>query len=67
MTYVLGLGIPFLISAVFIDWLKGVSSWMKGHSRAINLLSGSILILAGLLMASGILGRLLGYMRQNLH
>ena len=66
-TYVLGLGIPFLISAVFIDWLKGVSSWVKGHSRAINLLSGSILILAGLLMASGILGRLLGYMRQNLH
>ena len=67
MAYILGLGIPFLISAVLIDWLKGVSGWMKRHSRAIDLLSGSILIITGLLMASGILGRLLRHLCQNLY
>lgn len=66
VAYSLGLGVPFLISAVLIDRLKGTSGWVKRHSRAIHLLSGSILIITGLLMASGILGRLLRHLCQNL-
>lgn len=59
LCYSLGLGIPFLISAVLIDGLKGAFSWVKQHYRVINLLSGCFLIVVGLLMASGMLGRLL--------
>lgn len=59
LCYSLGLGIPFLISAVLIDGLKGAFSWVKRHYRVINLLSGCFLIVVGLLMASGMLGRLL--------
>lgn len=59
LCYSLGLGIPFLISAVLIDALKGAFDWVKRHYRMINLLSGSFLIVVGVLMASGLLGRLL--------
>ena len=55
----LGLGIPFLLSAVLIDALKGAFDWVKRHYQIINLLSGGFLILIGILMASGMLGRLL--------
>lgn len=59
LAYSLGLGIPFLISAVLIDALKGAFDWVKRHYRIINLLSGSFLIIVGVLMATGTLGRLL--------
>ena len=59
LTYSLGLEIPFLISAVLIDGLKGAFDWVKRHYRVMNLLSGCFLILVGALMASGLLGRLL--------
>lgn len=59
LAYSLGLGIPFLISAVLIDALKGAFDWVKWHYRIINLLSGSFLIIVGVLMATGTLGRLL--------
>ena len=60
LCYSLGLGIPFILSAVLIDGLKGAFGWVKRHYRIINLLSGSFLILIGVLMASGLLGLLLG-------
>lgn len=59
LCYSLGLGIPFLISAVLIDALKSAFDWVKRHYRVINLLSGSLLIVIGVLMASGTLGQLL--------
>ena len=59
LAYALGLGIPFLLSAVLIDALKGTFRWVKRHYPVINLLSGSFLIVIGVLMASGVLGRLL--------
>ena len=59
LAYSLGLGIPFLLSPVLIDALKGAFDWVKRHYQIINLLSGGFLILIGILMASGMLGRLL--------
>ena len=64
---ILVLGIPHLISAMLIDWLKGKFSLAKRHSEAINLLSGSILIVFGLLMASGVLERVLRHLSQWPH
>ena len=57
--YSLGLGIPFLLSAVLIDRLKSAFGWIKRHYRIINLVCGSLLVLVGILMATGTLGRLI--------
>ena len=57
--YSLGLGIPFIISAVLIDQLKSAFNWIKSNYRVINLVSGSLLVLVGVLMASGSFGKLL--------
>ncbi|MBR4020325.1 MAG: sulfite exporter TauE/SafE family protein [Firmicutes bacterium] len=59
LAYSLGLGIPFLISAVLIDQLKGAFDWVKKHYAVINVVCGGFLILVGVMMATGTLGRLL--------
>ena len=59
LAYSLGLGIPFVLSAVLIDYLKSAFNWIKKNYQAINAVSGSLLVLIGLLMATGMLGRLL--------
>ena len=59
LCYSLGLGIPFLLSAVLIDKLKGAFNWIKMHYDAVNRVCGGILVLIGVLMATGTLGRLL--------
>ena len=59
LCYSAGLGIPFLFSAVLIDRLKTAFGFIKGHYDVINKLCGSLLILVGLLMMTGLLGRLL--------
>ena len=59
LCYSLGLGIPFLMSAVLIDRLKGAFNWIKAHYDIINKICGGALVLVGILMATGTLGRLL--------
>lgn len=59
LVYSLGLGIPFVLSAVLIDYLKSAFNWIKRNYKIINLISGIALILIGILMATGTLGRLL--------
>lgn len=59
LTYSLGLGIPFLLSAVLIDQLKGAFNFIKRHYTLINRICGGLLILIGILMATGILGDVL--------
>lgn len=59
LSYSLGLGVPFLLSAVLIDQLKGAFAWVKRNYTVINAVSGGLLILVGVAMATGLLGRLL--------
>ena len=59
MCYSLGLGVPFLLSAVLIDQLKSTFNWIKSHYTVINRICGGVLILVGILMTTGLLGRLL--------
>ena len=62
LTYSLGLGVPFLVSALLIDQLKGAFNWVKSHYDVINKVCGGLLILVGILMATGLLGRFLNLM-----
>ena len=59
LCYSLGLGIPFLFSAVLIDKLKSTFNFIKQHYSIINKVCGGLLIIIGILMATGTLGRLL--------
>ena len=59
LAYSLGLGIPFGLSAVLIDYLKSAFAWIKRHYTVINAVSGGLLVVIGILMATGTLGRLL--------
>ena len=59
LCYSAGLGIPFVLSALLIDQLKGAFNWIKGHYRVIDLVCGSLLVLVGVAMATGLLGKLL--------
>ncbi len=57
--YSLGLGVPFVLSAVLIDRLKVAFDFIKRNYKIINIISGSLLIAVGVLMATGLLGRLM--------
>ncbi len=59
LAYSLGLGIPFVLSAVLIDYLKTAFQWIKSHYQVFNAVCGGFLILIGVLMMTGTLGRLL--------
>ena len=59
LCYSLGLGIPFLISAVLIDKLKGAFLFIKKNYQIINIICGVFLVIVGFSMATGLLGRLL--------
>lgn len=63
LSYSLGLGVPFLISAVLIDQLKSGFAFIKKHYQIINRICGGLLIVVGVLMATGVLNRLLNLLR----
>lgn len=52
--YALGLGIPFLLIALGLNWVTGAVTFLKRHIRAINLIGGLLLIVIGVLMVSGV-------------
>lgn len=56
LTFSLGLGIPFVASALLIDQLKGAFNFIKRNYKIINFISGGLLIIIGILMATGYMG-----------
>ena len=63
LCYSLGLGIPFLFSAILIDKLKGTFNRIKANYHIINRVCGILLILVGIAMATGTMGRLLTFLQ----
>lgn len=59
LCYSMGLGIPFLVSALLIDRMKEALAVIKRNYSLINRICGGFLVLVGILMATGMLGRLL--------
>lgn len=62
LAYSMGLGVPFVLSAILIDKLKSAFDWIKSNYKTINMICGSILVVIGLLMATGTLGWILSYL-----
>ncbi|MBR6322192.1 MAG: sulfite exporter TauE/SafE family protein [Lachnospiraceae bacterium] len=65
LAYSLGLGLPFLISAVLLERLKDTFGFIKRHYRVINIICGGFLIVVGILMATGQLSRLLSFLSAS--
>ncbi len=57
--YSIGLSIPFIISAILIDKLKTAFDFIKKNYKIINIISGVILIILGILMVTGYMQRIL--------
>ncbi|MBR0280878.1 MAG: sulfite exporter TauE/SafE family protein [Oscillibacter sp.] len=57
LLYALGLGVPFVLSAVLIDQLKDAFALVKRHYHAFQIVCGAFLILSGVAMATGTLNR----------
>ncbi len=58
LVYSLGLGIPFIVSALLIDKLKSAFDFIKRNYRIINIISGSLLVIVGVLMMTGLMSRI---------
>ncbi|WP_343078750.1 cytochrome c biogenesis CcdA family protein [Ostreiculturibacter nitratireducens] len=56
--YAIGLGIPFLLAALFIDRAMGLMSRLKRHMGLIEKAMGTLLILVGLALLTGALSSL---------
>ena len=55
VAYSLGLGVPFVISAVLIEKLNSAFTFIKKHYRVINICCGLFLIAVGILMMFGLM------------
>ncbi|MTH66284.1 cytochrome c biogenesis CcdA family protein [Paracoccus shanxieyensis] len=51
--YALGLGIPFLLSAIFIDRAMGVMNRIKPHLKLIERIMGVLLVVVGIALLTG--------------
>jgi cytochrome c-type biogenesis protein len=51
--YSLGLGVPFIAIGLGARWLTSSTRWVRRHYRGIAVASGSILVVVGVLVATG--------------
>jgi cytochrome c-type biogenesis protein len=52
--FCIGLGVPFLLVALGLSWVTGSVAWLKRHIRVINIVGGTVLVVIGALMVSGL-------------
>jgi cytochrome c-type biogenesis protein len=56
--YSAGLGVPFVLLGLGVQWLMGALGWVQRHYTAIATASGALLVLVGVLVATGAWTRL---------
>ncbi|WP_066043649.1 cytochrome c biogenesis CcdA family protein [Herbiconiux solani] len=52
--YCIGLGVPFLLVALGLNWVTGSVRFLKRHIRTINIVGGALLVAIGILMVTGL-------------
>lgn len=53
LTYSLGLGIPFLLSGLFVTRTMGAFRWVRDHWTVVNATAAALVVAAGVLVATG--------------
>ncbi|MGD8149251.1 cytochrome c biogenesis CcdA family protein [Ornithinimicrobium sp. Y1694] len=64
--YSLGLGLPFMLIAAGLGWVTRASRWVRGHYLLIQRVGGSLLVVIGLLMVTGVWGELMAWVQSRL-
>ncbi|MCB1368061.1 MAG: cytochrome c biogenesis protein CcdA [Rhodobacteraceae bacterium] len=64
--YAIGLGLPFILSALFISRAMGVMNQMKRHMGLVEKIMGGLLVLVGVLMLTGGFSRMSYWLLENL-
>lgn len=62
--YSLGLGVPFVVAGLGVAQVTGAVGWLRRHARAINLVSGALLIVVGVLFVTDELYRISIWMQR---
>ncbi len=62
LCFSLGLGIPFILSTIFMEQLKGTFDTIKKHYHIVTKVSGGFLIITGIMMMTGYMGYLLSFL-----
>ncbi len=62
ITYAIGIGVPFLLVALFIQQSFDFFNKIKKHFRIIEIISGTLLIILGVLIASGWIDQIANWM-----
>jgi len=63
--YAFGLGVPFILSAVFINRAMGLMNRVKRHMGLIEKTMGVLLIFVGVMMATGAYSRFSYWLLEN--
>ncbi|WP_394255802.1 cytochrome c biogenesis CcdA family protein [Pseudoclavibacter helvolus] len=63
LAYSLGLGLPFLLLAWGFGWATRSVKFVSKHIRPINIVAGSVQILLGILMVTGLWGALMSILQ----
>lgn len=59
VAYCLGLGLPFILTALLLDEFQATFTWIKQHFRALQVIGGILLIVMGLSIMTGWMDQLL--------
>lgn len=51
--YCMGLGLPFVLAALFLSRFMRVTAWLRRHQRAVSVTGGLLLIATGVLLVTG--------------
>lgn len=62
--YSLGLGVPFVLVAVMLGKIKPLLNWLNRHALIINRVAGVVLIVLGVLILTGWIGAVVGYLSR---
>jgi cytochrome c-type biogenesis protein len=63
--YSAGLGVPFILAGLGISRLTTALKWLRTHTRTLNLIGGSLLVIVGILLMTDQLFRLSAWMQTS--
>lgn len=66
MFYSAGLGVPFILTAVLFNYLIGAFGFIKRHFRAVEIVSGGLLMLVGILIFFDLLQRVANFILDKI-
>lgn len=61
--YCLGLGIPFLVAAVWFRRMMGAVAWVRRHQVHVMRLGGAMLVTVGILMLTGVWASMIAHLQ----